>query len=157
MLLSELLRPDLISTNLDAQSKRQAIGELVDLLIQQNEIPMKARAEVIEAILEQEKVVTSGMEDGIALPHGATDRVEDIVCALGISRTGIDFTSRDGEPTRIVVLLVVPRGSLVGEVRALAGVQHLLNHDHLRKALLEAPDAKTAFELIEKEDHPAED
>jgi len=155
MLLSELLRPDLISTNLDAQTKREAIGELVDLLIQQNEIPMKARAEVLQAIHEQEKTLSSGMHEGIAIPHGTTDRVEDILCALGVSKTGIDFTSRDGQPTRIVVLVVAPKRSFVGEVRALTGVQHLLNHGSLRSALLEAKDGKTAYELIEKEEHPA--
>jgi len=149
MRLSELTRPDLIK-QLEAESKREAIGELVDLLLQQHEISLKQRAPVLEAVLENERELGTGMEQGIAVPHASTDTVEDILCAVGIAPKGVPFDTRDGKPAQIVVLLVVPRRNFSGEVRALAAVQLLLKDAELRKRLVQSKDGAGAYALIEE-------
>lgn len=153
MLLSELLRPELIKTGLEALSKREAISELVDVLVQQHEIPMNLRYEALQCVLRQEAELSSGLTRGIAIPHGSTDKIEDMLCAVGISKDGVDFDTRDGKKAHIVVLVVAPKRNFVGEVRTLTGVQHLLDHPGLGEKLLAAANGQQAYDAIEKEEH----
>ncbi len=149
MLLCELLRPDLIKVNLEAENKNEAIGELVDLLVQQHEIGMAQRAEIIGSIQAREQILSSGMEKGIAVPHGASDRVEDILCALGTAPKGIPFDTLDGGPADLVILLVLPRRNFTGEVRALAGIERLLEHQSLKAEIVATTEPGAIFKLIE--------
>ena len=92
------------------------------------------------------------MEHGIALPHGATDAVDDIIGALGISRRGLPFESLDGQPAHIVILLVLPKNKFQAHVRTLGGIAHLMSNANLRQALKNAPDSQTVLRLIEEEE-----
>lgn len=148
MLLSELLRPDLIKMRLEAVSKKEAVAELVDLLIQQYEISLAQRAAILEALEEHDAKVSSGLAHEIALPHAYTDRVEDIIAALGIAPNGIPFDSPDGSLAKVVVLLLLPKRHFTADVRTLAGVAHLLDSPQLRAALLEAQTPLAAYETI---------
>ena len=85
MLLHEILRPELIKVGLEAEKKREAISELMDVLIQYHEIPMNQRDILLEQLYANEDSLGSGMEHGIALPHIATDRVDDVICAVGMA------------------------------------------------------------------------
>jgi mannitol/fructose-specific phosphotransferase system IIA component (Ntr-type) len=149
MLLHEILRPELIKTGLEAEHKREAISELVDVLVQYHEIPMNQRDILLEGLYENEHALGSGMEQGIALPHLATDRVEDIICAVGTAPRGVPFGTLDGAPARIVVLLLVPKKNFEGEVQAIAGVQHLLRNSALVADLLKAVSPRDAYKLIQ--------
>lgn len=153
MLLSELLRPDLIDIALTATNKSEAIGELVDLLVQWHEIPLSRRHQALELVLEHEETHGSGMEDGVAVPHCFTDTVEDILCALGTAPHGIPFDCLDGEPAKLIVLLVLPKRNFTGTVRALAGIQHLLEHTTLKDQLVAAETPQAAYDLIHQEEH----
>jgi len=149
MLLSELLRADLIKVGLDASDKREAISELVDLLVQRHEIALSRRSEVLEAIAAHEGTNVSGNEGGIAVPHAVTDSVEDIIVALGTSARGIDFHAADGTHSKLIILIIAPRRDFAGEVRALLGIQHLFDHGTLKDKILAAPTAESIFEAIQ--------
>ena len=148
-MLCQLLRRDLIKIGLEAESKHEAIEELIDVLLQQHEISLAQRDALVEDVLAAERKQGSGMEQGIAVPHAMTDRVEDILCALGTAPNGIPFDTLDGRPVDLVVLLLVPRRNFSGEVKALAGVQALLQHSGLKQQLVTAPNADAAFEIIQ--------
>ncbi|MBI2435036.1 MAG: PTS sugar transporter subunit IIA [Candidatus Hydrogenedentes bacterium] len=148
MFLCELLRPELIKVELKAEGKHEAIQELIDLLLQQNEISLGQRDFLLEEVLAQERRTGSGMERGIAVPHGMTDRVEDILCALGTAPAGIPFDTRDGRPADLLVLLLVPRRNFKGEVHAMAGIQNLLQHAGLKDRIVASRDARAIFEMI---------
>jgi len=150
MMLHEVLRPELIKPGLGAEKKRQAISELMDVLIQYHEVPMNQRDILLEQLYANEEALGSGMERGIALPHLATDRVEDVICAIGTSPRGIPFGTLDGRLANIVVLLLVPKKNFDGEVKAIAGVQHLLEDKNLVAGLLKATSGQEAYNLIEK-------
>lgn len=152
MLLTEILRPELIKIGLEAQSKREAISELVDVLVQEHEVPLKNRDGVLEAVLESEAAQGSGMEGGIAVPHGLSDRVEDLICAMGVSKSGVPFDSLDGQPARVVILVVAPKRSFAREIRTLAGIEHLMAHATLKEGILAASTSEEAFSLIEDEE-----
>ncbi len=148
MLLSEILYEDVIKVNLDAEERFEAIEELVDLLIEAHEVPMSYRNHIIDVVTGHERAMSHGMECGIALPHGASDRISDVIGALGLSRKGIPFNCLDGQPARIILLLVTPKQNYQGHVRTLAGIAHLMQNERFREKLLQAPDAATALALI---------
>lgn len=152
MLLGELLHESVITTDLQAESKYEAIEELIDLLVTAHEIPLSLREHIVEVVVEREKSMSTGMEKGVAIPHGSTDSVEDIIGAMGISRHDIPFESIDGEPVRLVILLIMPRKDFQGHVRALAGIAHILLNDSLRETLKGTRDVRKVLDLIEEEE-----
>ena len=150
--LHEILRPELIKVGVEAEKKREAISELMDVLVQYHEVPMKQRDVLLDAIYEDEDSLGSGMERGIAVPHLATDLVEDIICAFGIAPKGIPFRTLDGKLAKIIVLLLVPKKDFDGEVQAIRGVQHLLDNQDLVTKLLSVSGPGEAHKLIEAEE-----
>lgn len=153
MLLGEILHRGVIKVGLEAEEKYQAIHELIALLVETNDIPLEMRDHVIEIVTARERSMGTGMEEGVALPHGSSDRVRNVFGALGISRTGIPFDSLDGIDANLVLLLVLPRHDFQVHVRTLAGISHLLNEASFRKALLAAKSADEILSLIRTEEH----
>ena len=160
MLLSELIQEDLIKLELEATNKWDAIEELIDLLISAHELRLTNRSEVVDAIFAREKSLSTGLEHALAVPHGAVDCVGDILAAVGLSRLGIPFDSLDGQPARLVVLLVIPRGAAQRHVRTLAGIARLASNPELRSKILDsesATDILDAIYLLEQEEATSED
>jgi len=155
MLLGDILHKEVIKTDLEALDKYEAIEELVDLLVQARDLPLSLRNHVIEVIEERERSLSTGMEHGVALPHGSSDRIDDIVAAIGISRRGVPFETLDGEPARLIILLVLPRRNFQGHVRTLAGVAHLLNNNAFREELITARTPDEVLSLIAIREHPS--
>ncbi|GMW01756.1 MAG: PTS transporter subunit IIA [Candidatus Hydrogenedentota bacterium] len=152
MLLGELLHEGVIVTNLKASNKFEAIEELLDTLVSAHEISMTTRDDVYNSIWKREDSMTTGMEHGVAVPHGTTDKVEDVVAALGISPNGIPYDTLDGLPARLILLLVLPRRNFHGHVRTMAGIAHLLANATLRDQLKKASTADHVIKLIETEE-----
>jgi mannitol/fructose-specific phosphotransferase system IIA component (Ntr-type) len=148
VLLSELLQPDVVKVGLEARDKGEAIGELVDLLVAAHEIRLHDRPLVLEAVLERERSMSTGLKYGLAVPHGTVDCVTDIIAALGTSSTGIPFDSADGEPARLLILLVIPRGTFPRHVRTLAGISRLATRTDLQKRVLDASSAEEVLAAI---------
>ena len=100
----------------------------------------------------REESMATGMELGVALPHGASVRVGNVFGALGVSKEGIDFDCLDGLPARLIMLLVVPKDEFHVHVRTLAGISHLLNDQAFRERLLEAESADVILRSIRMEE-----
>ncbi len=149
ILLHEILRPELIKIGLEAEKKRECISELMDVLIQYHEIPMNQRDILLEQLYANEDSLGSGMEHGIALPHIATDRVDDVICTVGMTPRGIAFGTLDGKPANLVVLLLVPKKNYEDEVRAIAGIESLLEDAALVEKLLKCISPQEAYKLIQ--------
>lgn len=152
MLLREILRPGLIKKPLEADEKFEAIEELVDVLVESHEIPLSLRDHIVEVVTERERSISTGMEHGVALPHGSTAQIDDIVGVLGLAPNGIPFDSIDGSPARIVILLVVPKEKFQAHVRTLAGIAHLLSNASLREALFTVGGEEAILDLIMTEE-----
>ena len=152
MLLGEILHRGVIKPELAAQEKFAAIDELIDLLIEAKDLPLHSRDAARDAIIARERSMGTGMEMGIALPHGSCDRIENMMGALGVSPGGIEFECLDGQPAHLVLLLVLPRHEFQIHVRTLAGISHLLQETSFRNALMAAKDADTILKLIRGEE-----
>jgi mannitol/fructose-specific phosphotransferase system IIA component (Ntr-type) len=138
VLLSELIQEDVIKVGLSARDKWEAIDELVDVLVAAHELRLADRMTVIEAVRIRENSFSTGLKYGLAVHHGSVDCVGEILAALGTSAAGIPFESADGQPARLVVLLVIPKGTFQQHVRTLAGVSRLATRPEMREKVLAA-------------------
>ena len=150
MKIMDFLCPDAISLNFEAQDKKTAITEMVELLAECKKI--KKPAEVIETVLEREKLGSTGIGQGVAIPHGKTDSVADQVGALAISQKGVEFNSLDGEPVYIIFLLVGPVEVAGQHLKALSRISRLFKDKFFRQALRDAKTKDDVIKIIEQED-----
>jgi mannitol/fructose-specific phosphotransferase system IIA component (Ntr-type) len=148
VLLSELLQEDLIQIGMQAADKWEAIELLVDRLIAAHEIRLTDRGEVLAAVTARERSLSTGLEQGLAVPHGAVECVQDIIACLGVSPAGVPFASLDGKPAHLIVLLVIPKGSFQRHVRTLAAVARLASNPELRRRIIEAANPREVTAAI---------
>ena len=146
--LTDILTPQYIKAPLSATDKVGAIDELINLLAGHPavvDLPAIRRA-----VFEREEVRTTGIGNGLALPHGKTGGVTDLVMAVGKPAKPIAFASIDRQPVSIIVLLASPLDKAGPHIRALAWVSRLLTIESFRHALDEAQDARQIMEIIEQ-------
>jgi len=148
MALYELLDTKSIVPNLQAETKDAAIEELVDVLDRAGRL--RDRGAVLDAVLERERAMSTGLEDGIAVPHAKTAAVGTLTAALGVRREGLEFDSADGKPTNIVFLLIAEENNPGPHVRALAKLARLLSDPEMRSAIIGAKTAEDIFEIIKQ-------
>ena len=146
MRLHELLRPERIIVPLDAEKKCEAISELVDVLVQYHEVPMTHRHGIVDEFAQNQW--GAGLERGIAVPHLSTDRVEDFIFALGISPQGINFSSLDDKPAKVVLLALTPKKALAQELEILGDITDFLAHGDLANRLAAAKSSAEAYEIL---------
>ena len=153
MTLLDILSGDSTLVDLKGETKQDIIAELVDTLAVGDAI--SDRAKVLQAVLEREKIMSTGIGDGIAIPHGKSDAVEKLVAALGTQRRGVDFEALDGEPAYVFFLLVSPANVSGPHIKALARISRLLKNDDFIKKLIAAETSAEIIEIIETEERHA--
>ncbi len=146
MLLSELVTPQRIKVPLVSTSKQAIIAELVDVLAANGDL--NDRDKVLQAVLEREKVKSTGIEFGLALPHGKSSGVNELVLAIGKPAVGVDFQSVDGQPSTLIFLLVSPLDKTGPHIQALAKISRLVSVNNFRNKLLAATSAKELYQAI---------
>lgn len=150
MKISDILTEDFVVVGLDVSSKEDAINALVDLLAKSDKV--KNINKVREAVFEREKIMTTGVGKGFAVPHGKTDAVTGIVGAFAITKKPIDYDSLDGEPVRLIFLLV-GRDNMVGpHIKLLSRISKLMNDNNFREKLLNAKEPKEVIDLFKTEE-----
>lgn len=143
MTLSELLSPKAVLPNLRARTKREAMVELVDLL--ESAHGLRSQGEILDRVLRREAMMSTGIGNGVAIPHGKAKAVDRMLAACAISAEGVDFESADGEPAHIFILLVSPESVGASHVKVLANISRVLKEETVRKSLR---DAGSATELL---------
>ncbi|MFA5262009.1 MAG: PTS sugar transporter subunit IIA [Candidatus Omnitrophota bacterium] len=153
MRINEFLCKGAICADLKSQTKKELIGELVDLLVKADAVEKKIKSKLIEILLAREALGSTAIGQGIAIPHGKCENVTQLTAALGISKNGINFDSLDGEPAYIFFLLVAPIDSAGPHLKALAKISRLLKDKYFRENLKNAKDEKAILKLIDLEDN----
>ncbi|MBN1407764.1 MAG: PTS sugar transporter subunit IIA [Calditrichaceae bacterium] len=136
MILSELLTVNLITANLTGKSKFQLIEELLDILHKDGKISDRETA--LKDVMAREGYLSTGLENGLAIPHAKTDGVSELVMAFGLKKEGIDFESLDNKPVHLIFLVLSPRDTSGPHIRALAAITKNLKDAEKRKALMNA-------------------
>ena len=150
MQISDFLERPAVEANLRASNKQGVLRELIGLALKVK--PELDPNQLVETLLQREKLQSTGIGDGIAIPHGTTDVVPSILACIGRSCEGVDFHSLDGMPTHLFFTLLVPKSSHGQHLKALARVSRLLKEQRIRDALLEAKDADEIYDIIISED-----
>jgi PTS system nitrogen regulatory IIA component len=150
MKIMDFLSKDAITVALKATDKKAAIIELAEMLAKAKKL--KKAPEIIETVLEREKLGSTGIGQGVAIPHGKTDILTEQIGALGISQKGVEFNSLDGEPVHLLFLLVGPADTAGQHLKALSRISRLLKDRFFRQALREAKTVDEAVSIIEQED-----
>jgi PTS system nitrogen regulatory IIA component len=152
MKIMDFLCKDAIEANLQATKKKEALTELIDKLVTANRIKENSREKILQALLEREKLGSTGIGQGIAIPHAKTDKIEEIICAFGTSTKGVEFDALDGEKVYIIFLLIAPQDSAGMHLKVLAKISRLLKDKFFRQALREAETPADVIKIIKEED-----
>jgi len=146
MKLSQLLDEGTIKTNLESEEKEEVFEELVNLLVQAGKIKDRRRA--VEALIERERLGTTGIGEGIGIPHAKDTSIEHLTAALGISRKGIEFDATDGKPVHIVFLVLAEANNPGPHIALLAEIARLFQTEGFYKELLSASTPQEALDVI---------
>ena len=150
MKITSILTEDLIKVHVPGDTKEDVINAVIDLAATSQKI--KDIEKVRQAIFEREKIMSTGVGKGFAIPHGKTDAVTDIVAAFAVTENPIDYQSLDHEPVRLLFLLI-GKDSLVGaHIKLLSRISRLMNKEELRMKLLQAESSEQIPQILKDEE-----
>jgi fructose-specific phosphotransferase system IIA component len=150
MKITDVLEEQFVRTNLPGTSKEEIIDSMISLIGNSKNVLDKEK--VRQAILEREKIMSTGVGNGFAIPHGKTDAVKDIVAAFAVTEHPVDYQSLDEQPVRLVFLLI-GRDSLVGpHIKLLSRISRLMNREEFRKELLMSKTPQDVIELFRRQE-----
>jgi len=146
MNLKKIITKNSILFDIQSDTKTGVIEELIDFLVTTGKI--KDRDTVLQAVLNREAKMSTGMQNGIAIPHGKTDSVDHLEVIIAISRKGVDFEAMDGQPCFIFILTLSPENRTGPHIQLLAEISKLLGNAELREKLTNASSAEEILSLI---------
>ncbi len=150
MNLLDILTVDCVKAPLDATEKKDAIEELVDTLAAAGKV---TNAEALkDAVWSREQTRTTGIGQGLAIPHGKSDSVDKLVMAIGKPAEPIEFESIDKQPVRLIVLLASPPDRTSDHIQALARISRLMTMRDFRESVYAAQDAAELYALLESQE-----
>jgi len=152
MRILDFLNEKAVAADLKSQDKTSVIKELVDLLIKSGQLKPRDKDAVVKVLLNREALGSTGIGQGVAIPHGKCEFVSELIGAFGVSKPGIKFDSLDGEPANIFFLLLAPIESSGPHLKALARISKLLKDKYFRDSLKNADSEKTLIRIIKDED-----
>ena len=150
MRLVDILTEDRVTTRLVAQRKDDAL-EAVARLFADADTGLSA-SEVCAVLKERERLASTGVGSGVAIPHGRIARIDRLRAALAVCRDGIPFDAVDGSPVRIIVAVLAPSHHTGDHLRVLARVSRLLRSSEVRDQLMKADSSRAAYEIIARAD-----
>ena len=150
MKISDILSKDVIAVNIETSDKDDTIRKIINLASGSGKILDIDK--VSNTIFEREKLVSTGVGKGFAIPHGKTDAISDVVAAFAITKTPIDFDSIDGEPVRFVFLLIGKENLLNTHIKLLSRISRLMNKEEFRERLLEASTPGEVLTIFQDEE-----
>ena len=150
MKISDLLTEELVITHLEGNSKDDIINRIVDLVATSPKVLDKEK--VREAVFEREQIMSTGVGDGFAIPHGKTDAVSDIAAAFAITAEPIDYESLDEKPVRLVFLLVSKANMVGPHIKLLSRISRLMNKAEFRNKLLQVASPKEIIQMFQEEE-----
>ena len=152
MSVMDFLDDQAVSCDVKSQTKEDVIRELVGLLVKSSAIKEREVNKLVQILLDREALGSTGIGQGVAIPHGKSNCVTKLVSAFGVSRAGVTFDSLDGEPVHLFFLLVAPEDAAGPHLKALARISRLLKDKHFRDSLKVAREEKQLIKIIREED-----
>lgn len=152
MKISDFLNQKAVAADLVAKDKESVIKELIELLIKAGSVQAKDKDKLVKILINREQLGSTGIGQGVGIPHGKSDCVKELVAAFGLSQNGVNFDALDEEKVYIFFLLLAPEDSAGPHLKALARISRLLKDKYFRDTLRAAKDEKTILKIINQED-----
>lgn len=149
MKISDVLHKEAILVDLKSVDKKGVLEELVEPVAQFAGVNPEA---LVKVLMDRERLGSTGIGQGIGIPHGKLKHLETLLLGFGLSRKGVDFESMDGRPTHIFFLLVTPENSTGLHLKLLARISRILKNDIFKDRLLNATDRGEVLDIIGEED-----
>jgi PTS system nitrogen regulatory IIA component len=149
MQIISLLKKEYIINALEATTKKDVIAEIAEALAGRTGISPARVSEILE---EREKLGTTGIGDGVAIPHGKLEDIKDTVIFFGRSEAGIPFNSMDGRPVHLFFILIAPENTNGKHLKILARISRMLKDEKFRSDLLQAGTVDSLYKIIESKD-----
>ncbi len=150
MKIAEVLKKDFILEQLESETKPDVLHELADIILgERADYNPKG---TVDILLEREKLGSTGIGDGIAIPHGKLNIIDALAVSFGRSREGIDFNAMDGKPVHLFFLLLAPENAAGQHLKMLAKLSRMLKDSTFRKNLLEATSKEDLYRIIVDKD-----
>lgn len=150
MKISDILSTELIGVGLEVKDKDDSIRKLIEIAARSGKILDVNK--VTDTIFEREKLVSTGVGKGFAIPHGKTDAISDVLASFAILKEPIDFDSIDGEPVTFIFLLVGKETLLNTHIKLLSRISRLMNKDEFRSKLLKALSSEEVLKIFKDEE-----
>jgi PTS system nitrogen regulatory IIA component len=150
MKIDEILHESCVIREIQGKTKKEVLAELVGAL--KHEGLIENEEEVVNVILEREKLGSTGIGDGIAIPHGKLKGIPRIICVFGRSKEGVEFDAVDQKPVHIFFLLLAPENSASLHLKALSRISKLLRDPSFKKRLLDLDEAHDIYRSVVEED-----
>jgi fructose-specific phosphotransferase system IIA component len=151
MKISKILHQDKILAELKGNSKEEVINELVDLFVSDNRVTNVE--EIRKAVFEREKIMSTGIGSGFAIPHAKSDAVKEMVAAFGKSAHPVDFNSNDNQPVNLVFLFV-SNNRLVGDhIKLLSRISKMMEKSEFRAKLMNTNSSEQIYFLFQTEEN----
>jgi len=150
MKLTEILQPDKILIDFKGTTKTEIINEMIDLFKGDERV---TDIETIRtAVLERESIMSTGVGNGFAIPHGKTNMVTEMVAGFGLLRNPIDFEALDGKPVNLVFMLIGQEDSVGQHIKMLSRISRIMNQESIRTKLANTSSTEEIFQIFEDED-----
>lgn len=150
MRIAEFLQPDAVIAELAARNKQEVLQELSRAMASAN--PTLNQDRLVFALREREKLSSTGIGEGIAIPHAKLSELTQLLASFGVSHAGVDFDAIDGRPTHLFFALIAPENSAGIHLKALARISRLFKSAQFRSAIMQAKTADEIYSLIARED-----
>lgn len=149
MKLADLLDENRIIADLQTRDKYQAIEKLLDKLVEAGKV--SDRQQALSDLIEREKYLSTGLENGLAVPHAKTSVVRELLLAFGLSKEGVEFDSLDGKPAHFIFLVLSPRETSGPHIKLLAQITRLFRSQDISEKLLKAQNSSEILEILGQE------
>jgi PTS system nitrogen regulatory IIA component len=149
MKIVEFLQPEAVIASMSGTTAQAVLAELCRPLAALHRVDGQR---MLETLLEREKLGSTGIGEGVAIPHGKIAGLPGLIAGFGRAPAGVDFRAIDGKPTLLFFTLFAPENSAGAHLKALARISRIFKNPSFREAILAAPDGERIFRLIEAED-----
>jgi len=148
MNFKEMFKRGTVSANLQATTKATIIAEMIDMLVMDGKLPAELRDSARQAVMDREKRMSTGMQFGVAIPHGKLADFDSMVTAFAVKKEGIDFGSQDGLPSRIFVMTISSALRAGPHLQYLAEISRLLSAPTIREQILQASTSQEIVTIL---------
>lgn len=150
MNIVELLNSESVEAEIKSTTKDNVLAEMTDVLLRS--APGLNRNEVLTVLRERERLGSTGIGEGVAIPHGKLKDIDQLILSFGRSKAGVDFDSMDGKPAHLFFLLLAPEDSISIHLKTLARISKLLKDQDVREQLLTAGTADDIYQIIQEKE-----